>query len=651
MNTLINQSSAFLRSHASQPVDWLPWGDEAFKKAALEGKPLFISIGFFGSHTCAQMSRESFSNAGIAAQLNKSFVPVLVDSTERPDVEAVYLQACKLINGSAGCPLNVFADTDGNPFLACSYIPPENSGSVPGFSTILPALSSRWNRDRKTLDSICRELRLRLEGSLDSCSAVPGRELLDAAAEQLSASHDEEYGGFGKGAKFPAPQLLLFLQRYSALTGDRKLSHIVDHSLQQMYRGGIYDHLGGGFSRFCVDREWLRPHFEKPLAENALLAYVYTEAWQNGRYPLYRNIAESTLDLILRELKSENGGFYSCLDSECGGKEGAYYLLTCDEVNSVLGSIDGKHFCECYDITPEGNCSGKNIPNLLLNNRWSLVPEGYDDFREKLRLYREERHTPAIDTLVTLSGCGTLLTALSKAAAVFEDTRYLAEAKELSDFILSVFISGDTAMRCYASGKAYGEAGLIDLAFAGLGMLELFLAAQQPEYLEAAKEIADIIIGDFSADDGGYYDWLDDGLVPVRLKNVHDGEIPSACCAAALLLRRLTELCGCGEYSAAADEAEAFIASHSGSFPAGCAFGLLGILDSTFKTRTVICVSNGSEVPPLFTDIAARYTPDTLRILKTPANSAALDAASPMSAMCTDPGFYVSAGGLDPLKV
>ena len=433
-NALINEKSPYLLSHAENPVDWLPWCEEAFARARREDKPVFLSIGYSSCHWCHVMAQESFEDAQVAELLNRYFVSVKVDREERPDVDAVYIRVCQTLTGSAGWPLTIIMTPEQQPFFAGTYLPKNNYAGRAGLLTLLRAIADKWRHSREELLCIGRDVTALIAEPRHE-GAEPAKELLSAAAAQLAADYDAEYGGFGTAPKFPSPHKLIFLQRYAYYSGDKKARQALENTLRQMYRGGIYDHFGGGFARYSTDREWLAPHFEKTLYDNALLALCYTEAWQDGRMALYRQVAESTLDYCLSELRSEAGGFYCAQDADSGGEEGAYYLFTPQEVKRLLGEDDGRHFCECYDITEEGNFHGRSIPNLLLNTRWSFVPEGYAEFRQRLREYRQERMPLGRDEKILTSWNGMMLMALSRAARVFDNSRYLAAAEELQGFV------------------------------------------------------------------------------------------------------------------------------------------------------------------------------------------------------------------------
>ncbi|MBR1457503.1 MAG: thioredoxin domain-containing protein, partial [Oscillospiraceae bacterium] len=435
-NHLMHERSPYLLQHADNPVDWYPWGEEAFQKARAEDKPVFLSIGYSTCHWCHVMAEESFRDAKVAQILNRHFVSVKVDREERPDVDAVYMDVCTALNGSGGWPLTVILTPEQQPFFAGTYLPRESRGQYMGLIPLLTAVAVKWETDRETLLKAGAEITAHVRAEAPAGQGEPNEKMLQKAVMQLIGSYDKEYGGFGTAPKFPAAHNLLFLLRYAALAGDRQVRALVEHTLQQMYRGGIFDHIGGGFARYSTDREWLAPHFEKTLYDNALLALAYTEAWQDGHLALYREVAEATLDYCLRELRADCGGFCSGQDADSDGEEGKYYLFTPAEVKAVLGEDHGRHFCECYDVTEEGNFQGRSIPNLLLNTRWNLLPEGYEGFREQLREYRDTRCFLRTDEKLLTGWNGLLLAALARAARVFDDPRYAAAARELARFLL-----------------------------------------------------------------------------------------------------------------------------------------------------------------------------------------------------------------------
>ena len=632
-NSLIKEKSPYLRQHAENPVDWLPWGEEAFYRAGHEDKPIFLSIGYSTCHWCHVMARESFEDSQVAALLNRYYIPVKVDREERPDVDSVYMQACQALTGSGGWPLTIIMTADKLPFFAGTYIPKNSRGNQAGLIPLLSAIARRWAEDRESLLKTAGEIGSFLSAQREPSPAEPGEDKLKAAAAQLAAAYDREYGGFGTAPKFPSPHDLLFLLRLAHFTGDKEQRQMVDNSLRQMYRGGIYDHFGGGFSRYSTDREWLAPHFEKTLYDNALLSFLYTEAWQEGHTALYRDVAENTLDYCLRELKAEGGGFFSAQDADSRGVEGAYYLFTPEEVKSVLGEDAGRHFCNCYDITPEGNFHGKSIPNLLLNNRWNFVPEGYEEYREKLRLYREERLPLFTDEKILTGWNGLMLMALSRAAFAFGDRRYLMEARELAEFMGEKLYEGGRLMARLCDGELRYEAQLDDYAFYALGLLELYRADFKAGHIASAQALAGQLLEDFADEKGGFFRTSRGAeKLFIRPKEVYDGALPSGNSAAALLFEELFRLTGKELWREAAEKQLGYICSACARVPAGCAFGYLAMLRYVYGGRELVCVLPSGELPESFKAVLGRYAPELTVLVKDPENGELLSQLAPFTA-------------------
>lgn len=652
-NRLSNEKSPYLLQHAENPVDWMPWGEEAFRRAEREDKPIFLSIGYSTCHWCHVMARESFEDEQVAEILNRSYVSVKVDREERPDVDAVYMEVCTALTGSGGWPLTVILTPQGRPFFAATYLPKNNRGGSLGLISVLRVIAAKWRQDRGELLKAGDEICALLARERPAGEAEPGESFLKKAVEQLSDSFDKEYGGFGRAPKFPSPQNLIFLMRYAALSGDKAARHMADFTLGQMFRGGIFDHLGGGFSRYSTDREWLIPHFEKTLYDNALLAYAYTEAWQEGHMAVYRQTAEATLDYCLRELLAPGGGYYSGQDADSGGEEGAYYLFTPGEIQSVLGEDAGRHFAECYDVTKEGNFgkTGKSVLNLLLNQRWNLLPEGYDDFRERLRLTQADRVRPGTDTKILTAWNGLMLSALAKAAWVFSDARYLAETKSLAAFLRERAFAGEGAgtLRACIYGEESRFAGrLSDYAFYALGLLELYRAEYDLDDLELAVRLAEEIAPRFSAPGGGYY--MTGGEEERLLKRpmeLYDGAMPSSNSACAVLFDQLFRLTGEARWGKAAEEQLAFLCRKGESYPAGQAYGLIALLSAVYPTRELVCVAE--KPPALLRAAGARYAPELTLLLKRPGQGERLKTLAPftgnMSAQEGKPTYYVCTGG------
>lgn len=650
-NRLTNESSPYLRQHGENPVDWYPWCEEAFQRAKLEDKPVFLSIGYSTCHWCHVMAHESFEDAQVAELLNREFISVKVDREERPDVDAVYMQVCTAMNGNGGWPLTIIMTPEQKPFFAATYLPKNSMGNQAGLLPLLSAVAAKWKRDRAELIKTGSEISDYLSRHAATGSTLPTEDHIRQAAEQLAASYDEEYGGFGRAPKFPSAQILLFLLRYSALSGEKSARKQVENTLRQMYKGGIFDHFGGGFARYSTDREWLAPHFEKTLYDNALLALAYTEAWQDGHMALYRHVAESTLDYCLRELRHENGGFFCGQDADSQGVEGAYYLFTPAEVRSVLGEDAGRHFCECYDITDEGNFQGKSIPNLLLNTRWNLLPEGYAEFREKLLDYRRGRMALGLDDKILTGWNGLMLMALARAAWVFEDEKYLSAAKSLAQYLKTEMGSAAELKAVSCKGKSRLPAQLDDHVFYALGLLELYRADFDPEHISLAAELGEQIRSRFPDEKGGFFRTADDSeALIVRPKEIYDGAMPSGNSAAAVLFSALWRLTAEIKWREAAENQLGFICANLSRYPAGCAYAMCALMDFVYPTRELVCAAPTGDVPSMFKAVTGKYAPELSVLLKTPENSDALEKAAPFTAQYAPKdgkaAFYVCTGGV-----
>ena len=632
-NRLINESSPYLRQHSENPVDWYPWGEEAFQKAKAEDKPIFLSIGYSTCHWCHVMAHESFEDKALADILNENYVPVKVDREERPDVDSVYMQACTALNGSGGWPLSVVMTAEGAPFFVGTYLPLENRGGRVGLKSLLSALALKWQQERADLVESSGQIMAFLRREAARKSGKKQDKLPEKAAEQLLDSYDEDFGGFGKAPKFPSPQNLLFLMEHSKLSGSKKLREAVENTLRQMYRGGIYDHFGGGFCRYATDREWLAPHFEKTLYDNAMLALCYTQAWQEGHMALYRNVAEATLDYCLRELKGEEGGFFSGQDADSEGVEGAYYLFTEKEVRGILGGEAGKHFCECYDITAEGNFEGRSIPNLLLNQRWNLLPEGYEEYREKLRIYREERMALFTDEKILTGRNGLMLMALARAAKAFGDRRYLMEARELAEFMETKLKKDGRLCAMRMGDKLLHPAQLDDVVFYALGLVELYEADFEPEHLARALELAEEMLQNFADGAGGFFRTANDAeRLIFRPKEIFDGAIPSGNTAAAALLSKLYRLSARVELGKALDKQLDFIAANLGSYPAGGAFAMTAFTLREQGSREMVCALPTETLPEELKAVLSRWAPELSVLVKSPENGEKLSAIAPFTA-------------------
>jgi uncharacterized protein YyaL (SSP411 family) len=544
-NRLINEKSPYLLQHAHNPVDWYPWGDDAFNKAKAEDKPLFLSIGYSTCHWCHVMEQESFEDEDVAAQLNKSFVSIKVDREERPDVDNFYMSACMALNGSGGWPLSCFLSPDKNPFFAGTYFPKNDSFNQSGFLTVLGQIAGLWKNSRDDITDASSSLLSHIKKSSGSNKAAL-RENADAVAfNTLSRSFDAKNGGFGGAPKFPSLQNILFLMRYGLTHGDSPAFDMVGISLDGMKNGGIYDHVGGGFCRYSTDARWLAPHFEKMLYDNALHIMAYSEAAAlfGGDYA---RVVRETIEFVLRELADIEGGFYTAIDADSEGEEGKFYLFTPQDVQAALGEADGARYCALYDITGHGNFEGKNIPNLIDKKLTDKDRIFAAQANKRLLAYRGHRIPPFRDDKILVSNNGLMIAALSIAGRILGEQAYISQAEKCADFLLERLISGGRLLARWRQGEAGIPAACDDYAYLFWGLIELYEATFDPRWLNKAISIEHDMDSLFwDEQNGGYYlAGSDIKDLPLRQKEFYDGALPSGNSVAALSLLRLARLTG-----------------------------------------------------------------------------------------------------------
>lgn len=550
-NRLIEEKSPYLLQHAHNPVDWYPWGEEAFEKAGAEDKPIFLSIGYSTCHWCHVMERESFEDEEVADILNKGFISIKVDREERPDIDSMYMNVCQGLTGNGGWPLTVFLAPDRLPFFAGTYYPKYSRYGIPGFIELLNMIREKWETDREQLEGLGKQISKVVKAQLGkSAPGEPGPELLHNCYHTLEKRFDPVYGGFGVAPKFPSPHHLLFLLRYWKRFGEADALEMVEKTLLGMYCGGIFDHIGFGFSRYSTEQKWLVPHFEKMLYDNALLALAYLETYQATHQELYASIAKGIFTYILRDMTSPEGGFYTAEDADSEGVEGKFYLWTAQEVKDVLGAEDGEYFCSMYDISEQGNFKGKNIPNLLepVSKRevsQAGIPfqdERVDCLRQKLFAAREKRVHPFKDDKILTSWNGLMIVALARGAWVLGDEQYSLAAQKAVRFILDKMCSKEGRLLArYRDGEAAFPAYLDDYVFLAWGLIELYTATSNPIYLEEAlTQVREMQRLFWDEEDGGFFFTADDENDQlVRAKESSDMAMPSGNSVAAWVLLQL----------------------------------------------------------------------------------------------------------------
>ncbi|MEM1512735.1 MAG: thioredoxin domain-containing protein [Candidatus Jordarchaeales archaeon] len=571
-NRLASERSVYLRRHAYNPVDWYPWGDEAFRKAKKEDKPVFLSVGYSTCHWCHVMERESFQDPEVAKMLNEAFVCVKVDREERPDIDAVYMKVCQAMTGVGGWPLTVIMTPDKKPFFAATYIPRESRFGIMGLRELVPRILEAWRNRRREVEEAADVATSMLSVKLHAGEA-PGDDALHRAYEALSSFFDERVGGFGYAPKFPEPHRLCFLLRYWKRTGEGRALSMVEKTLRWMRLGGIYDHVGFGFHRYSTDSRWRFPHFEKMLYDQAMITIAYLETFQVTGEDFYARTAREVLSYVLRTLKSPKNIFYSAEDAESGGEEGGFYLWSEEEVREALHGEDADLVMKMFNVTREGNFTGplgertgKNVlyfskPIPALAAEAGLPVEELEEIIEKSRLklfrFRERRAHPEKDTKALTDWNGLMIAALSKAFQVLGDNEYLQAARETADFILDKARgSGGELCHVYFEDGPSVRGFLDDYAFLAWGLLELYEACFEEKYLEEAVTLMDEALRLFwDSETGGFHLAASDAEhVLVNVKEGHDGPYPSGNSVAMMNLLRLSHMTGRVDYEERAEE-------------------------------------------------------------------------------------------------
>jgi len=593
-NRLQHETSPYLLQHAHNPVDWYPWGEEAFRRAREENKPVFLSIGYSTCHWCHVMAHESFEDEEIAALLNRYFVSIKVDKEERPDVDGIYMAFCQAFTGSGGWPTSIFMTPDQKPFFAGTYFPKRSRGHMFGLQELLEAIHKKWESDRAALLHQADELLVHLQRGAAK-EAAPHDDLLESAIQVYQRIYDRKNGGFGSAPKFPTPHNLLFLMTCHERYGDTSCLHMAEHTLLQMYRGGLFDHIGFGFCRYSTDERYLAPHFEKMLYDNALLMMAYCHAYAITKKPLYLDIAEKTAAYILREMTSPEGGFYSAQDADSEGEEGKYYLFTPEEVVRVLGKKDGKAFCRYFDITPSGNFEGKSIPNLL---RSDPEDHAFEPILKRLYLYRKERHSLHLDDKILSSWNSLMIAAFCHLYQVSRNTTYLDAAKQADQYLSENLMDGDTLYVSFRNDRRGVKGFLDDYAAYLFAQLALYGATLDGAHLEKARRVCREINRQFRDEDhGGYFFYgADHESLILRPKETYDGAIPSGNSLMAWNLVRLSQLTAGDAYEQDAQRQLDFLAKEAAQYPTGHAMFLLALLNQENPHQVTVVPAHASDV-------------------------------------------------------
>ena len=542
-NRLILETSPYLRQHAHNPVNWRPWGDEAFDEARSTGRPVFLSVGYATCHWCHVMEEESFEDLEVARLLNENFVPIKVDREERPDVDAVYMTAVQALTGHGGWPMSVWLDADRRPFFGGTYFPPHDGdrGAPKGFASLLRDLAEIHRRDPERVARAAASITEAIQGAMAGSPAgehVPGPEAIRAAAAFYARIHDPQHGGVRGAPKFPSSLPVRLLLRHHRRTADARSLEMAVHTLERMAAGGIHDQLGGGFHRYSVDEFWLVPHFEKMLYDNALLALAYAEAWQVTKRPDFARVLRSTLDYVLREMTAPGGGFFSATDADSEGEEGRFFVWSEGEIRQILGK-EAERFIAFHAVTQRGNFEGYNILSVPRpdEKEWEALAGS----REVLRLERESRPHPILDDKILTAWNGLMISAMAVGGRVLAEPRFVAGAERAAAFALERLRVGGRLQRSFRDGRTSGPGFLEDQAFLVQGLLDLYEATFEPRWLAEALSLAEqgeALFADPEA--GGWFRSASDHeRLVAREKPGNDGAEPSGASVALLDALRL----------------------------------------------------------------------------------------------------------------
>jgi uncharacterized protein YyaL (SSP411 family) len=651
-NHLARETSPYLLQHAHNPVDWFPWGEEAFAKARAEDKPIFLSIGYAACHWCHVMERESFENEDIADILNEHFISIKVDREERPDIDEIYMTATVAMTGAGGWPMSVFMTPELKPFYCGTYYPPIDMYGRPGFSTILLHIAQAWQKERAQLLKGADGLTKYIEQQLSAATpkGTLASELLQNAAAYLKRSFDAHDGGWGGAPKFPSSGSIMLLLREYRRSGDQALLDMATTTLEHMARGGIYDHLGGGFARYSVDAEWLVPHFEKMLYDNAQLSLVYLEALQLTGNLFYRQVAQEIFEYELRDMRDARGGFHSTEDADSEGEEGKFYLWTQDEIYSVLGQEDAAVFCQYYGVRENGNFSshetyheGQNILHMVrtpeetakaLNMPVADLMQVIERGCEKLFALREKRVRPGLDDKVLTAWNALLISSLAQGAYILAEPRYRQAAVEAGEFVLRDMMRDGELLRTHRHGESRLPAYLDDHAFTVNAFVDLYESTFELKWLREAEALAEKMVAQFWDEAAGnfYYTSEAHPNLIVRTKPSYDGAEPSGNSIAAQGLLRLGILRDRSDYREKAQRILEAASEHMKQAPQGFMRMLCALDLFLYPPHEIAIVGPVEEARPLVQAVYAGFVPNKVVAFAAPSDVDKMAEAVPLLA-------------------
>ena len=630
VNRLAESSSPYLLQHKNNPVDWYPWGDEAFQKAAELDIPIFLSIGYSTCHWCHVMAHESFEDEQVAQLLNKNFISIKVDREELPEIDHVYMSVCQAMTGRGGWPLTIIMTPDKEPFFAGTYFPKKGRFGRPGMMELLPSIAEAWKNRRAELVQSAEKINEYLVKSNTKELGTPlSKAILKETYSQFVNRYDKNHGGFGTQPKFPSPHNLVYLLRYHHMTDDKTALEMVEKTLQEMRLGGIFDHVGYGFHRYATDKEWLVPHFEKMLYDQAMLVMAYTEAFQITGKPEYKKTAEEILTYVQRDMTDAKGGFYSAEDADSEGEEGLFYIWTIQELQSIIGEEDTQFIQNIFNLTPEGNFkdeasgqfTGKNIFHLKtpISNPKDL--KKISQIREKIFHVREKRIHPLKDDKILTDWNGLMIAAMAKAGVAFQDNVLIESAEKSAKFIFNNLMDKNGRLqKRYRKGISGLDAHLDDYAFFVWGLLELYEATFKIEYLKNAIQLSDIMVSEFwNESSGGFYLGSDqtEKLI-VRAMTGYDGAIPSGNSIAAMNLLKLTRITGEIKWAEMADKTFKVFSNEINRAPSGYTSMVTAFLFEYDHPKEIVVVGSGSDpaTQDALTRMKSEYIPGKILLFK-----------------------------------
>ena len=628
-NRLVEETSPYLLQHAHNPVDWYPWGDEAFERAKSEDKPVFLSIGYSTCHWCHVMERESFEDEETAGVMNRGFIAIKVDREERPDVDATYMKVVQMMTGSGGWPLSVFLTADGKPFYGGTYFPPSSAFGRPSFVQVLQSISQAWQERRPELMRSAQSL---VEALSRPAETGPERALspdsLHDAFEAMAGQFDAIHGGFGDAPKFPQPAMLTMLLNYWHRSGEQAALEMAEKTLSQMAQGGIYDHLGGGFHRYSTDARWLVPHFEKMLYDQALLARAYVQAYQITREPGYATVARDILDYVLRDMTDASGGFHAAEDADSEGREGAFYVWKRREIEDVLGERKADIFCTYYGATCSGNFEdGENVLHVAgsipeLSRQFDMAPAEIEaelaSGRQRLLDRRDKRPRPATDDKIITSWNGLMISAMACGGAVLGEPKYIEAARKAGAFVLDSLRPNGRLMRYSRRGRAVEKAFLDDYAFLALAMIDLYEASFDAGWLREARIVAEQMILLFADEGGGgfFMTGKDAERLIRRDKPDYDGAVPSGNSVATLVLLKLGTLLMEDRFTKEADRILHAFSGRLAESPTSLTAMLQALDYRLGPTQEIVIVGNAADAQPLIEETRRHFLPNATLLFR-----------------------------------